>query len=194
MSEDKQRCPICDQGDLETLTESRTMDELGAEFTVGGLKYQVCSNCGVKQVGAAELRQNKQLIMAARKRAKNLLTGEEVREVRKSLGLTQQQAADYFGGGTNAFSKYETEKVEQNLSMDRFLRVAFVNPSVISILRTISENTVSDVLMTVTGLHAPLTRRDYSSVVTSGTSTNVISLDIPPQTNKTNEKFAVITT
>lgn len=193
MSENKQRCPICEQGDLETLTESRTMDEHGAAFTVDELKYQVCSNCGVEQVGAAELRQNKQLIMAARKRAKNLLTGKEVREVRKSLGLTQQQAAEYFGGGTNAFSKYETEKVEQNLSMDRFLRVAYVIPSVIPTLRTISENTEFDSLMTVTGLHTPLTRRIYS-VVTSGTNMDVISVNLTPQKNMTNEKFAVMTT
>lgn len=131
--------------------------------------------------------------MAARKRAKNLLTGKEVREVRKSLGLTQQQAAEYFGGGTNAFSKYETEKVEQNLSMDRFLRVAYVIPSVIPTLRTISENTEFDSLMTVTGLHTPLTRRIYS-VVTSGTNMDVISVNLTPQKNMTNEKFAVMTT
>ena len=191
MSENKQRCPICEQGDLETLTESRTMDEQGAAFTVDELKYQVCSNCGVEQVGAAELRQNKQLIMAARKRAKNLLTGKEVREVRKSLGLTQQQAAEYFGGGTNAFSKYETEKVEQNLSMDRFLRVAYVIPSVVPTLRTISANTEFDSRMTV---HTPLTRRIYNSVVTSGTNMDVISVNLTPQKNITNEKFAIMTT
>ena len=42
------------------------------------------------------------LVYAARKRA-----GEELRRIRRRLGLTQEQAARLTGGGHNAFSRYE---------------------------------------------------------------------------------------
>jgi hypothetical protein len=38
------------------------------------------------------------------------------------LDLTQANAAEIFGGGQNAFSKYERGEVVQSLAMDRILR------------------------------------------------------------------------
>ena len=46
------------------------------------------------------------LVQAARKR-----DGEELRRIRKHLGLTQEQAAKLTGGGHNAFSRYERGEV-----------------------------------------------------------------------------------
>src|SRR5699024_9109270 len=43
--------------------------------------------------------------------------------VRKQFDLTQQGAALLFGGGTNAFSKYERGDVIQSVAMDRLLRL-----------------------------------------------------------------------
>jgi HTH-type transcriptional regulator/antitoxin MqsA len=37
--------------------------------------------------------------------------GEELRRIRKKLGLNQAQASELTGGGHNAFSRYETGKV-----------------------------------------------------------------------------------
>jgi transcriptional regulator with XRE-family HTH domain len=50
-----------------------------------------------------------------------LLTGQQVREVRKSLGLSQEQAAKLFGGGPVAFSKYENDEITQSEAMDRLI-------------------------------------------------------------------------
>ena len=41
-------------------------------------------------------------------RAEGLLEPEEIRRIRKKLGLTQEQAGELIGGGPRAFQKYET--------------------------------------------------------------------------------------
>ena len=43
-------------------------------------------------------------------------------------GLTQKQAAKVFGGGSNAFAKYEAEDVVQSVGMDKLLRLAVEVP------------------------------------------------------------------
>ena len=61
----------------------------------------------------------------------------EVRRIRESLGLNQEQAASLFGGGRNAFSKYENGAVTQAASMDRLLRVAERHPHIVRDLEEI---------------------------------------------------------
>jgi HTH-type transcriptional regulator/antitoxin MqsA len=41
-------------------------------------------------------------------RADGLLEPEEIRRIRKRLGLTQEEAGEIIGGGPRAFQKYET--------------------------------------------------------------------------------------
>ncbi|MCW8354879.1 type II toxin-antitoxin system MqsA family antitoxin, partial [Marinomonas pontica] len=48
--------------------------------------------------------------------------------LRKTWGLSQEQAAKVFGGGPVAFSKYEKDDVMQSDSMDRLLRMAEAFP------------------------------------------------------------------
>ena len=57
-----------------------------------------------------------------------MLTGSEVKSVRERLGLKQSDAARIFGGGSVAFSKYESDDVTQSEAMDRLLRVAVEIP------------------------------------------------------------------
>jgi HTH-type transcriptional regulator/antitoxin MqsA len=60
-----------------------------------------------------------------------LLTASEIVELRNKLGLTQQEAAKIFGGGINAFSKYERSEVIQSVAMDKLMRLALNIPDVL---------------------------------------------------------------
>ena len=64
-----------------------------------------------------------------RKKHSGLLTGEEVRASRKSLRLSQEQAAQLFGGGPVAFSKYENDEITQSDAMDRLIWLVARFPS-----------------------------------------------------------------
>lgn len=71
---------------------------------------------------------------AFRKRADGLLTGAQMRQARKALGLTQAQAAKLFGGGQVAFSRYENDDITQSEAMDSLVRVCLAQPANLTLL------------------------------------------------------------
>jgi HTH-type transcriptional regulator/antitoxin MqsA len=51
--------------------------------------------------------------------------------VRKKLALDQRQAAEIFGGGINAFSRYETGKTKPPLALIKLLKVLDRHPELL---------------------------------------------------------------
>jgi HTH-type transcriptional regulator / antitoxin MqsA len=51
--------------------------------------------------------------------------------VRKKLDLDQRQAAQIFGGGVNAFSRYENGKTKPPLALVKLLRVLDKHPELL---------------------------------------------------------------
>jgi len=116
-------CPICEEGLLHQKVSQNPATYKGQKTNID-FHYSLCDACGSEQSDAAQLRANKRAMMAFRKKIDGLLTGAEVYELRKRLGLTQSEAAQVFGGGPVAFSKYENDDVAQSESMDKLLRLA----------------------------------------------------------------------
>ena len=52
--------------------------------------------------------------------------------VRKKLHLDQRQAAEIFGGGVNAFSRYENGKTKPPLALVKLLKVLDRHPDLLS--------------------------------------------------------------
>lgn len=120
-------CPVCEDG---VLTLKEGVNETVHKGVKGAVRffYEECETCGSEQADAHLSLKNKRLMIAFRKRAEGLLTGDEVRAVRERLNLTQSAAARIFGGGPTAFSKYESDDVAQSVAMDKLLRVADAVP------------------------------------------------------------------
>lgn len=116
-------CPICQIGHLHSKTESVEL-EYADHTTSGDNHYSECDHCGSEQATTADAKFNKRIMIAFKKTVLGLLTGTEVRALRKQLGLNQEQAARVFGGGPVAFSKYEADDVMQSEAMDKLLRLA----------------------------------------------------------------------
>ena len=51
--------------------------------------------------------------------------------VRKKLKLDQQQAGKIFGGGVNAFSRYENGRTKPSLALVKLLRVLDKHPDLL---------------------------------------------------------------
>ena len=51
--------------------------------------------------------------------------------VRKKIDLDQRQAAQIFGGGVNAFSRYENGKTKPPLALVKLLRVLDRHPELL---------------------------------------------------------------
>ena len=56
--------------------------------------------------------------------------------VRKKLALDQREAAEIFGGGINAFSRYENGKTKPPLSLVKLLKVLDRHPDLLNEVRT----------------------------------------------------------
>ncbi len=139
------QCPICGEGNLiEQISKNRV--EYKGKTTELDLSFSVCNSCGSEQANAQQVRTNKRQMVAFKKRVDGLLTGSEVRSVRERLGLTQSAAAEIFGGGPVAFSKYESDDVTQSEAMDKLLCVAMEFPEVfIYLARRAQVNVIADI-------------------------------------------------
>lgn len=133
MSNSTPTCPICGEGNLHAQTRQQVVERNSRKLNVT-LSFSVCDTCQCEQASPDQLKQNKRAMIAARKMADGLLSGNEVRKLRDKLGLKQAQAAKVFGGGPVAFSKYESDDTAQSEAMDNLLRVAEAEPSAFSFL------------------------------------------------------------
>ena len=66
--------------------------------------------------------------------SKSGISPEEIRAIRKDLGLSQVEAGELLGGGPRAFTKYEAGTVKPAASVVALLRVLEANPSAITTL------------------------------------------------------------
>lgn len=126
-------CPICGEGHLEARLDKNPVEYKGKTATLD-MHYSVCSACGSEQSSAAQSRLNKRAMQAFKKSVDGLLTGAEIRELRERWGIKQSEAAEIFGGGPVAFSKYESDDVAQSEAMDKLLRVAAAVPEALAYL------------------------------------------------------------
>ena len=118
-----ERCPICATGELASFEEPNELQYKGKTLSVV-MEYAVCQHCGEEMILPDQIKRNDCRVRDAWRKADGLLTGAEIVELRKKLGLTQQEAARVFGGGVNAFSKYERGDVIQSEGMDKLMRLA----------------------------------------------------------------------
>ncbi|MFT5760589.1 MAG: HTH-type transcriptional regulator/antitoxin MqsA [Alteromonadaceae bacterium] len=124
------QCPLCEEGTLHEQVEYETTLYKDKEIT-SPLYFNECNSCGTEQAGTAISRKNKRAHIAVKKEADGLLCGDQVRELREQWGISQKEAAEMFGGGPVAFSKYESNDVAQAEAMDKLLRLAKDMPQVL---------------------------------------------------------------
>ena len=114
-------CPICD-GKLHKETREVTIPYKGKTLTFQ-MKGDYCEVCGEGFHNDSEQKKITNSIILAKRTADELLTPEDVKRIRRKVKLTQVQAQDIFGGGVNAFSKYERAEVTQPRATDILLRL-----------------------------------------------------------------------
>ena len=63
------------------------------------------------------------------------ITPDQIRTIRKSLGLSQVEAGELLGGGPRAFTKYEAGTVKPSASVINLLRLLETNPAAVRTLQ-----------------------------------------------------------
>lgn len=126
-------CPMCGEQRLRLKESQNEVDIDGTKVSVPFRTHE-CESCGSNLALDEDLRLNARTMRQATKAHYGLLTGAKVRALRKRLGLNQEQAAQIFGGGPVAFSKYENDDVTQSEAMDRLLWLAGEFPQLVGCL------------------------------------------------------------
>jgi HTH-type transcriptional regulator / antitoxin MqsA len=102
------KCVSCDsQKDLARFdNEAFAIEHAGMTVTLAGLAGWRCAACGEAEFDTESAQRyaaaGDELVLAERRRQ-----SQEIRRIRRKLGLSQAAAARLTGGGHNAFSRYE---------------------------------------------------------------------------------------
>jgi HTH-type transcriptional regulator/antitoxin MqsA len=105
-------CPICGDGVWRPMSDGvHKFRHKRNVFDVSGMHYALCDKCGSKGFLPGQAKANRQLIAAFQEGIKEFIAPSEILAVREKYLLTQEQAGRIFGGGSQAFSKWEHGKV-----------------------------------------------------------------------------------
>ena len=137
------KCDECGSSDFEVRVEPDESKRNGQSYIVD-VEYSVCRQCGDIVVFSEQIKRNDCIVRDAWRKTDGLLTANKIVELRKKLGLTQQDASKVFGGGVNAFSKYERSEVIQSVAMDKLMRSALDVPDMFLWLKKQAGLPISD--------------------------------------------------
>lgn len=135
MSKQLMICPVCEEGHLHEDHFAGDFKHGNQTVHVDALECYRCDICGAAPVLEDQIRRNHLKVADAKRRMDGLLSGDEIKATREFLHLSQSEAAELFGGGANAFSKYERGDVLQSKPMDRLLRLTARFPFLLNALR-----------------------------------------------------------
>lgn len=131
------KCPACGAAELVHDTRDMPYTYKGETTAIPAVAGDHCPACGesvldaaaTARVSAAMLDFNKQVNAA-------IVDPAFIVNVRKKLALDQREAAEIFGGGVNAFSRYENGKTKPPLALVKLLQVLDRHPELLSEIRT----------------------------------------------------------
>jgi len=85
--------------------------------------------------GGADMKVSDRALNRLKARVEGLLEPEDIRRIRKRLGLTQGQAGELIGGGPRAFQKYEGGDLLPSKAVSSALVLLERDPKAIDVLR-----------------------------------------------------------
>ena len=77
---------------------------------------------------------NRDLLLAARRKARGLPTPAQITAFRKELEFTQNEFSQFFGGGPKSFQKYEANTAVPGTAMSRLMWLIKLHPELLGTL------------------------------------------------------------
>ncbi len=130
------KCPSCGEAKLVRGTHDLPYVYKGRTLTLEHVTGEFCPACGESILDAEESRRTMALMKEF-----NVSVNAELADpafilsVRKKLNLDQREAGEIFGGGTNAFSRYETGKTKPPVALVKLLKVLYQHPELLQEVR-----------------------------------------------------------
>uniref|UniRef100_Q07J16 Transcriptional regulator, XRE family n=1 Tax=Rhodopseudomonas palustris (strain BisA53) TaxID=316055 RepID=Q07J16_RHOP5 len=127
--------PVCPETGLPMVRDTRpmTITYKGQSATIA-MPGWYCDESGESIHTGDDMQVSDEALRDLKNKA-DILDGAEIRRIRKKIGLTQREAGAIFGGGPNAFQKYEQGSVTVSKAMSNLLRVLEKHPEEVEELK-----------------------------------------------------------
>ena len=130
------KCLACGAAELVKDTRGVSYTYKGIATTLDAVPGLFCPACGDAVLGPAEASVVSERMLQFNKRVNAAEVDPGfIARVRKKLNLGQREAAEIFGGGVNAFSRYENGKTEPPVALVKLLRVLDRHPDLLDEVR-----------------------------------------------------------
>lgn len=126
------KCPTCGNAELLHDTRELPYSYKGESTIIPAVTGDFCTACDEVVLDASE----SERVMSEMKNFSiqvnsAIVDPEFIVRVRKKLDLDQREAAEIFGGGVNAFSRYETGRTKPPLALVKLLGILDRHPDLI---------------------------------------------------------------
>ncbi len=130
------QCPACGAAELVHDTRELPYTYKGETTSIPGVVGDYCPACGESVLDAVESARVSAAMLAFNRQVNATVVDPAfIASVRKKLALDQREAAAIFGGGINAFSRYENGKTRPPLALVKLLKVLDRHPELLGEVR-----------------------------------------------------------
>lgn len=130
------KCPACGAAELVRDVRDLPYTYKGRNTIIPMVSGDYCPACGEIVSDMDESERVMNAMQEFNRQVNGQLTGSGfIRSVRAKLNLNQYEAGELFGGGANAFSRYETGKAAPPKSLLMLFKVLDDNPGLLEQLR-----------------------------------------------------------
>jgi HTH-type transcriptional regulator/antitoxin MqsA len=132
----KNGCPSCAAAKLVHDTRDLPYIYKGESTTVPAVTGDFCPACGETVLKPGEASRVSAAMLEFKKQVNaSIVDPGFIASVRKKLALDQRQASEIFGGGVNAFSRYENGRTKPPLALVKLLIVLNRHPELLNELK-----------------------------------------------------------
>lgn len=130
------KCPACGEAELVRRTLDMPYSYKGEKTTIPHVTGNICPACEEVVLDDAEARRVNAAMLDFNKQVNaNIVDPTFIVSVRKKLKLDQKEAGDIFGGGVNAFSRYENGKTKPPIALVKLLKLLDKHPELLQEIR-----------------------------------------------------------
>ena len=130
------KCPLCAAVELVHDTPDLPYTYKGETTLIPAVTGDFCPACGEAILDTAESTRTSAAMLDFNKQVNaSIIDPGFIASVRKKLALDQREAGEIFGGGVNAFSRYENGKTKPPLALVKLLQVLDRHPDLLNEVR-----------------------------------------------------------
>ena len=132
------KCPSCAASELLHDTRDMPYTYKGESTLIPTVTGDFCPACNESILNAVESRRTMNFMLDFNKQVNaSIVDPGFIASVRKKLALDQREAAELFGGGVNAFSRYENGKTKPPLALVKLLKILDRHPDLLNEVKTV---------------------------------------------------------